>query len=87
MASLQIPEHLEEELQIAAEFSGCTKEEIAAQILAAHLEDQSLPLSAFSEAQLARIKDSIGQVQRGDVVTEEQIDRKFEAWFAKRTNG
>ncbi len=86
MASLHIPEHLEEELQIAAEFSGRTKEEIAAEILAAHLGDQSLPLSAYTAEQLARIKDSVGQIQRGEIVTEEQIDRKFEAWFAKRTN-
>jgi predicted transcriptional regulator len=84
MASLQIPEHIEEELQIAAKSSGRTKDDIAAEILGAHFGDESLPLSAFSEAQLSRLMESIEQIKRGEVVTSEQIDRKFESWFAKR---
>jgi predicted DNA-binding protein len=85
MASLQIPEHLEDELEIAAESSGRTKEEVAAEILEAHFQDVSLPLSAFTEEQLTRLKHSMEQIQRGEFITAEQIDRKFEAWFAKRT--
>ncbi len=81
MASLQIPKHLEDELQIAAECSGRTKEELAAEILAAHFEDESLPLSAFTEEQLARFKESVEQVKRGDLIPEEEIDQFFEEWF------
>jgi len=84
MASLQIPDHLEEELKIAAESSGRTKDEIAAEILGAHFGDESLPLSAFTEDQLARLMESIEQLKRGEFVTSEEVDRKFEAWFAKR---
>ncbi len=84
MASLQIPDHIEEELQLAAESSGRTKDEIAAEILAAHFGDESLPLSAFSEAQLSRLMESVEQIKRGEFVTSEQVDKKFEAWFAKR---
>jgi hypothetical protein len=39
MASLQIPKHLEDQLRIAAEGSGQSKEELAAEILAAHFGD------------------------------------------------
>jgi predicted transcriptional regulator len=84
MANLQIPEHLEDELQIAAEHTGRTKEEVAAEILEAHFQDASLPLSAFTEQQLARLMHSIEQVKRGEVVTSEEVDAKFRAWFAKR---
>jgi plasmid stability protein len=84
MANLQIHEHLEDELQIEADCSGRTKEEVAAEILTAHFQDESLPLSAFTEEQLTRLKNSMEQVKRGEVLTAEHVDRKFEAWFAKR---
>ncbi len=86
MANLQIPEHLEDELQLAAECSGRTKEEIAAEILAAHFEDVSLPLSAFTEEQLTRLMQSIEQVKRGEVLTSEHVQLKFAVWAAKRAS-
>jgi predicted transcriptional regulator len=72
MANLQIPEHLEDELEIAAESSGRTKEEVAAEILSAQFEDVSLPLSAFTEEQLTLVK-------RGEVFTSEHVEAKFAA--------
>ncbi len=84
MACLQISDHLEEQLDVAAACSGRSKEELAAEILEAHFEDESLPLSAFTEEQLARLKNSIEQFNRGEFVTSEELDRKFEAWFAKQ---
>ena len=44
----------------------------------------SLPLSAFTDEQLTRLKHSMEQIKRGSFITAEQVDRKFEAWFAKR---
>jgi plasmid stability protein len=81
MASLQIPKHLEDELQIAAECSGRSKEELAAEILSAHFQDESLPLSAFTEDQLKRLQESIEQVKRGELIPESEIDEFFEEWF------
>jgi hypothetical protein len=86
MANLQIPEYLEDELEIAAECSGRTKEEVAAEILSAHFEDVSLPLSAFTEEPLARLMHSIEQVKRGEVLTSEHVQQKFAAWIAKRAS-
>ena len=81
MISLQISKHLEDELQIAAEGSGRSKEELAAEILAAHFEDKSLPLSAFTEQELTRLQESVQQVKRGEVISEEEVDKFFEEWF------
>ncbi len=81
MASLQIPNHLEEELQLAADCSGRSKEELAAEILAAHFEDESIPLSSLTEAQLTRLKESIEQVKRGELHPESEMDSFFEEWF------
>jgi predicted transcriptional regulator len=83
MLQLNLPEHIEAELESAADLSGRTKEELAAELLASHFEDQSLPLSALTQVQLDRFKESLEQIKRGEVVTEEEVDRKFEAWFAK----
>jgi hypothetical protein len=40
-----------------------------------------LPLSAFTEDQLTRLQDSVQQVRRGEVISEEQVDKFFEEWF------
>jgi predicted transcriptional regulator len=81
MLQLSLPEHIEAELESAADLTGRTKEELATELLASHFEDQSLPLSAFTEAQIARFKESIGQIKRGEVVTEEEVNDFFEDWF------
>jgi len=82
MASLQIPKHLEDQLLIEAECSGRTKEELAAEILAAHLGDESVPLSAFTQEQLTRLQESVEQVKRGELIPEEEIDKFFEDWVS-----
>ena len=81
MASLQIPQHLEDQLLIEAECSGQTKEELAAEILAAHLGDESVPLSALTQEQLTRLQESVEQVKRGDLIAEEEVDKFFAEWF------
>jgi hypothetical protein len=85
MATIQITKSLELALEEAAHHAGVTKDELAQDILAANfeLEDESLPLSAFTEAQLERMKHSVEQLNRGDVVTSEEVDKRFEALFAR----
>lgn len=81
MLSLQLPEHIEAELESAADLAGRTKEDLATELLSSHFEDQSIPLSALSEAQLTRFKESLEQIKRGEVVTEEEVNAFFEDWF------
>ncbi len=83
MASLQISKHLEEQLRIAADCSSKTSEELAAEILTAHLGDVSLPLSAFAPERLARLEESVKQSKRGELIPEEEIDSFFERWFTE----
>jgi len=44
-------------------------------------KDESLPLSAFTGEQLTRLKESIEQVKRGELIPESDIDEFFEEWF------
>ena len=81
MTSLQIPEALREALEIAAETSGRSKEQVVVEILSAHFADESLPASVFTDPQLTRIKESIAQISRGEVVSEENSDAFFEDWY------
>jgi predicted DNA-binding protein len=82
-ASIEIPVELDLALEDAAARAGLTKEEFAQEILTSHLEDESLPLSAFTPEQLERLKESAAQLDRGEFVTAEEVDRKFEAFFAR----
>lgn len=87
MAIIQITKSLDLALEDAARRAGLSKNELAQEILAANLEDveqdESLPMSAFTEAQLARMQESVEQLNRGDRITSEQVDLKFKAFFAK----
>jgi len=85
MASIQIPETLDLALEDAACRAGLTKDELAEEILAANLEqeDESLPLSAFTDAQLGRMKESVEQLNRGERITSAQVDQKFKAFFER----
>ena len=83
MAIVQIPDELDTVLQEAAQRHGRTKDELAEEILLAHLADESLPLSAFTEVQLERLIHGVEQVKRGELIPGEVIDAKFEVFFAK----
>jgi predicted transcriptional regulator len=81
MLNLQLPEHIESELESAAELSGRTKEELATELLASHFEDNAVPLAALTEAQLTRFKESLSQIKRGEIITEPEVNEFFEEWF------
>ena len=81
MTRLQIPETLTHELELAAEGSGRTKEQLAVEILDAHFADKALSLSELTEAQLPRLKESIDQIKRGEFIPAEQVNAFFEDWF------
>ena len=81
MANIQIPETLNLVLEDAAHRAGRTKDDLAEEILSAHLEDQSF---SFSDAQLTRLKEGIAQLDRGEKVSSEQVDLKFKAFFKRQ---
>jgi predicted transcriptional regulator len=83
MASLQIPDHLEEQLEASAMRRGQSKEELIEEIVSLHLEEEFPTQENFSPEEIARFRNSIAQLDRGEVVTSEQVDAKFDAFFKR----
>ena len=84
MAIIQIPDELDAELQRAATRLGRTKDELVSEAVLARLEEQFAAQTEFSDEQIARMKHSIAQLDRGEVVTSEQVDKMFENWRRQR---
>jgi predicted transcriptional regulator len=86
MVNLQITEEADAVLETAAKRAGLSKEEFAEEIILAHMEDESLPLSAFTEEQLARFKESIAQLDRGEGIPGEEVMQKLDRWIVERAS-
>ena len=84
MADLQIPEYIELNLEASAARAGQTKEQRAEAILSAHLEQELAPPDDFTDAEIARFKHSIAQLERGEVVTSEEVEERFAAFFKRQ---
>ncbi len=70
MSNLHIPEHLE----AAAAQHGLTAQQLVEQVLTAHIEAEFHPPETFTDAQIARFKESIAQLDRGERIPAEEID-------------
>jgi predicted transcriptional regulator len=81
MVKVQIPEDLDTLLAAAADRHRRTKAELLRDILSIQVEDESLSLDSVSETRIARLKESISQIKRGEVVTSEQVDQFFTEWL------
>jgi predicted transcriptional regulator len=86
MASIQIPDELDAELERAAMRLGRTKDELVSEAVLARLEEEFASQTEFSEAQITRMKHSIEQLDRGEVVTSEQVDSFFADWHKDLEN-
>jgi len=86
MANIQIPDELDAELQQAAARLGRTKDDLVREAVLAQLEEQFAAQTEFSDEQIARMKHSIAQLNRGEVVTSEQVDEMFEDWHRQRAS-
>ena len=80
MTTIQIPDELDAQLQQAADRLGCTKVDFLHDAVTARLEEQFAAESDFTGEQIARMKHSIAQLDHGEVVTSEQVDKFFEDW-------
>jgi predicted DNA-binding protein len=86
MAAIQIPAELDAELQNAADSLGRTKDDLVREALYAPLEEQFAAQSDFTEQQIARMKHSIAQLDRGEGITSEQVDNMFKSWRERRAS-
>jgi predicted transcriptional regulator len=80
VAIIQISDELDAELQAAAARLGRTKDELVSEAVLARLEEHFAAETEFTEEQIARMKHSIAQLERGEVVTSEQVDSFFVDW-------
>jgi polyhydroxyalkanoate synthesis regulator protein len=81
MPTLHIPEYLEANIEAAAAQQGRTPQELVEQVLTAHVEAEFPAPETFTEAQIARFRQSITQLDRGNRIPAEQIDEFFADWL------
>jgi predicted transcriptional regulator len=86
MATIQISDELDAELERTATRLGRTKDEFVSEAVLARLEEHFAAETDLSEEQIARMKRSIEQLDRGEVVTSEQVAKKFEDWKLRRAS-
>lgn len=80
MATLHISEDVEARLAFAARRAGRTPEDLAEEILSAHLEDTAFTLTP---EQIEHLKESIAQADRGELIPGEEIERFLDEWQAE----
>ena len=80
MVNIQIPDDLDAELQLAADRLGRTKDDLVQEALCVRLDEEFASETNFSEAQIARFRHSIAQLNRGEFVTAQEVDQKFAEW-------
>jgi predicted transcriptional regulator len=83
MVTIKISDNLDLALEDAAQRTGRSKEELAEDILAAHLE-QEREVDVFSGVHLERLRNGLEQLQRGEKFDSEHVARKFENWRKER---
>ena len=77
MVNIQIPDDLDAELQLAADRLGRTKDDLVHEALCARLDEEFASETNFTEEQIARFRHSIAQLDRGEIVTAEEVDSFF----------
>lgn len=87
MAELHISDELDAELGRVAGQLGCTKDELAEDAISLRIgEHLAATESEFSEADLAKLRRGLDQLNRGEGITMEEVDAKFERWRQERAN-
>jgi predicted transcriptional regulator len=85
MAQVHISDELDAELERAAGKLGCTKEALAEDAISLRIgEYLAASESEFTEAEIAKLRRGLDQLNRGEVVPGEEIQTMFDAWRAKR---
>ncbi len=78
--AIHIPEELEQSVQQLADRLGFAKDDFVRDAVAQRLaEYEEEPV--LTEAQIARMRESIAQLDRGEYVTSEEVEAKFNVLF------
>jgi predicted transcriptional regulator len=84
--AVQIPPEIESQFEEVAQRTGESKDNLVREALLSYLEDRFAAETDFTEEQIARMKHSLAQLDRGEVVTSEQVNKKFEDWRNQRAS-
>ena len=84
MLNLELPEHLDAGLEAAAVRCGRTNEELIEDILSAHLEGEFAAQESLSKADIARFQHSAAQLDRGERISSEAVEARFDEFFKRQ---
>jgi predicted transcriptional regulator len=85
MANIQIPDELHAELSQLAANSGTTEDHLVSAMLTRQLESLEVEEMPAIDPLVARMKNSIQELRRGEGMTTEELDAFFDSWFAEIT--
>ena len=83
---IHISDELFSQLQRQSERLGCTQESLAEDAIEARLHVYAEPSEKLTTDQMARMEQSLAQLARGEVVSSEAVDEKFERFFRTLAN-
>ena len=83
MVNVPIPEELDAGLEQAANRDGRSKYDLLYEVIACHLEEDHAGKFHLSEQQMERMKLSIAQADRGEVILAETVLAKLDAVIAE----
>jgi predicted transcriptional regulator len=85
MAQVHISDELDAELERAAGKLGCTKEALAEDAISLRIgEYLAASESEFTEAEIAKLRRGLDQLNRGEGISIEEADAKFKRWRQER---
>jgi predicted transcriptional regulator len=87
MAQIHISDELDAELERIAGQDGCAKNEFVEDAISLRIgEHLAAYESEFSEAEIAKLRRGLDQLNGGEGITMEEVDAKFERWRQERVS-
>ena len=83
MATVPIPDDLYAQVQQEAARQGSSPANLIRSAIGSFLDSIAVSEPVLTEEQTERMRESVAQMKRGEVVTAEEVDRKFEDFFEK----
>lgn len=84
MANLHISDELDAELERAAGRLGRTKDSLAEEAISARLEEHLASDTSFTDEEIAKLRRGLEQLNRGEGISMQEVDAKFERWRRER---
>jgi len=80
---IKISEEMERQLSAVAQEAGKSKDEMAHEILGDRLEQLDGSKIIHTPEEIERMKHSLAQLDRGEFVTGEEVEKMLDSWLAE----